>query len=1144
MMGINSRDYWEQRFGTDWDELGGPAQTRFFARLAIDAMPEWLSAQIRSEHLSICDWGCAEGEGTSLLAESLGTAVTGIDFSPEAIERAKSKFPGVEFSDVDLLTEQLDRRFDVMFSSNTLEHFHRPWEVFDAIAEHAGKHVMLLLPFRETDRHPEHFYGFDPHGVPAVRGDWVLTHVAVIDAAHIRESMWPGEQVLVIYSRRTEVERIGLSLAMMRMDTPHLERLRDQAASLSRVVSETRDAVSSDMRDHIGLVHSALIEAFSQDIRRMQDVVIATSERAAASDAKDELGRQLKAITEQMFVPASSMAALQERLDALTDDRNQLQLAVDAAEREVDSGRIAFQSMQLAFEESIGAQAKSTAELNAARSEVESLQHQVEAAHLEIEMAQQEIDTARHQIALTHGEMEMLRREHAALQDEKARLLEISRQFERVVSSRTWRWTRPLRVLLRLVSGRWTDSDRVRTNAALRSVVALLPFLGTERRMRWIARTLPKDGAPPSILPNQNMAASLPLVKRAPELPDVFVWSVIDWHFRVQRPQHLARALVREGHRVFYVSPNFAPSARPGFHLDPIDGCGRLYQVHLNLVGEPLIYHDMPTQEQVEMLRASLGELLAWTRTSSSVSLIQHPYWTALASAVPNARVIYDCMDHHAGFENNASAVLAGERSLVESADLVIVTSSWLEDELKSQARQIAVIRNAGDFEFFSDPPADVFRDEHGRRVIGYFGAIAAWFDPSLVRRVAETNPEALVVLVGHDSAGVGAQLTDLVNVRLVGEVPYAKLPYWLHSFDVCLLPFKILPLTLATNPVKLYEYLAAGKPVVAVDLPEMAQFDGLVRVASTPDDFALAVRAILTNPEAEAEARARREFAAKQTWLHRAEALDNEIRNLSEPRVSVIVLTYNNLAYTQACLSSLEAHSDYTNLEVIVVDNASSDGSIGFLEAWIAETSPAGHQRKLIANASNLGFAAGNNIGLAAASGEILVLLNNDTYVTPGWVRTLCSHLRRNKSLGLVGPVTNNIGNEARVEIVYSDMDQMIEVAGNRTRRLPGKEIPVQTAAFFCVAMPRVVYATVGSLDEAFGQGFFEDDDYCRRVQMAGWSIACAEDVFVHHHLSATFDQLKAEQRAALFERNKAIYEAKWGAWSPHAYRAAEKNL
>lgn len=220
------------------------------------------------------------------------------------------------------------------------------------------------------------------------------------------------------------------------------------------------------------------------------------------------------------------------------------------------------------------------------------------------------------------------------------------------------------------------------------------------------------------------------------------------------------------------------------------------------------------------------------------------------------------------------------------------------------------------------------------------------------------------------------------------------------------------------------------------------------------------------------------------------------------------------------------------------MVDNASSDGSREWLQRWAAEPSAAGHRRRLILNEANLGFSAGNNVGLRAATGDHLVILNNDTYVTPGWVRTLVAHLRSDPTLGLVGPVTNNIGNEARIEIAYADMVEMIREAGRYTRRHPGQRYPMRNAAFYCVAMRRTTYEAVGAMDEAFGVGFFEDDDYCRRVEQLGLSIACAEDVFVHHHLSASFNALKADQKQALFERNKAIYEAKWGQWQPHNYR------
>ena len=341
---------------------------------------------------------------------------------------------------------------------------------------------------------------------------------------------------------------------------------------------------------------------------------------------------------------------------------------------------------------------------------------------------------------------------------------------------------------------------------------------------------------------------------------------------------------------------------------------------------------------------------------------------------------------------------------------------------------------------------------------------------------------------------------------------PTAELPHYLHGFDVCLLPFKVIPLTLATNPVKVYEYLGAGKPIVTVDLPEMAQFEGLVYAAAGKDAFLAAVSSVLSQPESDSLVQQRKAFAQGQTWQHRTEALIQHAESSThDPKVSVIVVTYNNIDLTRACLASLDEHSQYEHLEIIVVDNASSDGSPEYLSDWGAN----GRNRTVILNEDNLGFAAANNQGLAVATGEYLVLLNNDTYVTHGWIRTLLRHLQRDRTIGLIGPVTNNIGNEAKIDIAYADMDEMLVKSAAYTRRRIGQTYPLRTAAFFCVMMPRATYERVGTLDEAFGRGFFEDDDYCRRIEQLGLRVVCAEDVFIHHHLSASFNKLKQDDQA-----------------------------
>ena len=105
------------------------------------------------------------------------------------------------------------------------------------------------------------------------------------------------------------------------------------------------------------------------------------------------------------------------------------------------------------------------------------------------------------------------------------------------------------------------------------------------------------------------------------------------------------------------------------------------------------------------------------------------------------------------------------------------------------------------------------------------------------------------------------------------------------------------------------------------------------------------------------------------------------------------------------------------------------------------------------------------------------------------------------------------------------------------------GRKFEIDVLAFFCVAMPAEVVRTVGELDENFGTGFFEDDDYCRRVRASGRRLVCAEDVFVHHELSASFARVDASARRELFERNRAYFESKWGPWKQHTYRTDGKG-
>ncbi|MGV0959939.1 MAG: glycosyltransferase [Limnohabitans sp.] len=617
---------------------------------------------------------------------------------------------------------------------------------------------------------------------------------------------------------------------------------------------------------------------------------------------------------------------------------------------------------------------------------------------------------------------------------------------------------------------------------------------------------------------------------------NIFVFGVIDWHFRIQRPQQIASCLSRLGWRVFYFSNNFIDESEPGFKIEKIDSEGNIYQVNLNVLNSPQIYFSGPKFNDLVMLKDSARKFITDLNLKPSVIMLQHAYWECMLNLMPNALRIYDCMDHHEGFDNVPIEILELEEKVINRVDSVIVTSNFLQNFIGKKNSNVTIIRNACDFFHFNSVPDNVYTDPLQRKIIGYFGAIAEWFDLDLVRAVAEKFKDCLILLIGNDTINASSEFNNLDNVVFTGEVSYNNLPYYLHSFDVCLLPFKVMPLTLATNPVKVYEYLAAGKPVVSVDLPEVSsQFGDLVYTAKNHAEFLEYLELTLFKDlNSKKSIKLKQDFAAIQTWRNRASAFNDYIDVLTLPKISVIVLTYNNLELTKACLLSILEKSNYTNFELIIVDNASTDGSIG----WLREFKKNNNNIELIENRTNVGFSAGNNIGLTAATGEYIVILNNDTIVTHNWLITLMHHLKDDPTIGLIGPVTNNIGNEAKINITYNNISEMHFISEFYTRENIGKTYPLRTAAFFCVMMHRSTFQKVGLLDEAFGRGFFEDDDYCRRIENIGLKIVCAEDVFIHHHLSASFNKIKQTEREDLFNKNLSYYESKWGTWIPHTYR------
>ncbi|MBI4737967.1 glycosyltransferase [Candidatus Woesearchaeota archaeon] len=241
-----------------------------------------------------------------------------------------------------------------------------------------------------------------------------------------------------------------------------------------------------------------------------------------------------------------------------------------------------------------------------------------------------------------------------------------------------------------------------------------------------------------------------------------------------------------------------------------------------------------------------------------------------------DALVIYDCYDEIALFHNKQHAIIKAEKTLVARADIVLATAQRLYDRMRDLNPRTYLLPNGADVSHFArnldqlvSPPADIESVPHP--VIGYVGGIADWFDLDLIEAIARCRPKWSFVLIGQNDMSLKRQGV-VENIHFLGQKKYQHLPDYIACFDVCLIPFKINAITESVSPIKLYEYLATGKPVVSSDLPEVRQYADLVAIAEGPRDFELAIERLLATPQSRAVQEARLRVAQANSWERRVD--------------------------------------------------------------------------------------------------------------------------------------------------------------------------------------------------------------------------------------------------------------------------------
>lgn len=398
---------------------------------------------------------------------------------------------------------------------------------------------------------------------------------------------------------------------------------------------------------------------------------------------------------------------------------------------------------------------------------------------------------------------------------------------------------------------RWfRNSKDLRNKTSQRNLasiaVGLLPSLLKKRLKTFRHRLIQKR-----LVSQQSKLQEI--VRGHPQVDHIIVFPPsLDWQTDLfQRPQQLALELARHGALVFYVQPAKGAESDSVILIEE-----RLYLCNV-LVDAFWIFDHLAVY------------ILTWNRGH--------------LSAFRNPRIIYDYVDDLEVFEGEPSLISREHQKLVRKADLLLATSERLHRQVATIRPDALLCPNGVNYDYFAkfrrSPDSSIPTDLEavmatGKPIIGYYGAFARWFDYDLVESVAHNRPDLCFVLIGPDfDQTLPTSLLNLPNICWLGSKDYSDLPAYLHFFSVATIPFKINPITHAVSPIKLFEYMAAGKPTVITPMQESVRYPGVL-VARDAREFAAKLDEALLFKDDPRYLELIDSIARENTWAVRAEQI------------------------------------------------------------------------------------------------------------------------------------------------------------------------------------------------------------------------------------------------------------------------------
>lgn len=666
--------------------------------------------------------------------------------------------------------------------------------------------------------------------------------------------------------------------------------------------------------------------------------------------------------------------------------------------------------------------------------------------------------------------------------------------------STSWKLTNPIRKAGQL--GRSTHGVWARTKSRAAYFSALSRNQGFGHALHWLKdRTVErmKRGAVP---PNIVLTTAPALARMPPAILHeitVLIFAIVPFDDvgGGQRAAQIARVLATAGFRVVYVYAFKRYDFELQRHVDSVVNVPRLTHVFLDDITPDRFLADIRAPATA-IFEAPVDRMLPWLSACKALGF----------------RTVFELIDAWDTSLGGSWFKSKIYQQFIDDSDLVVGTAKVLVEELKRRGRPDAIyLPNAANdaiFDHYRSWPRPSEYDEN-RPVLLYFGSLyGEWFDWECIRSAALAAPDYDVILIGEYSGEIDMPS----NVRILGPRLIDELPGYLQHCTAALLPFAPGKISDAVSPIKIFEYLAMGKKVIATRMPEIVGYPNCF-IAENPKQFGDLCAEISNLDVSPPE-----EFIIRNTWASRAATL---LDIPSNQVISVVILIRNNANIIDRALTSLKLNAAGYIHEIIVVDNDSSDAGPGIVSGRHPDVT-------LLRNDRN-GCSSGRNLGLRHASGEIICFLDSDQWLTSGLsFAEALSILRLRKDVGAVawgaGWFDFNMG-----VLGGPIVDYLPERGRNHPNYI---ELGFRDDVHYLATCGLFAYTDVvrraGCFDEAYDPTCFEDTDLSFAIRRLGLKIAYRDLTGIRHQPHQTTGAGSGSPHyQVLFRKNSDYFRTKW---------------